>query len=78
MAYRLWAQEQANFLKLEGWVRNRRADRSVEACITGEDVDVNRFVSACYKGPSAAKVTAIEALDGVDENTGKFEIRETV
>ncbi len=77
VSYRAWAAEQAKIFRLDGWVRNRR-DKTVEATVTGIDDDIQKFVSACYKGPSSAKVTIIEVKDGVDEELDGFKIRDTL
>lgn len=78
VGYRNWAQHQAGQLRLSGWVRNRRADKSVEALISGHPDDVQRFIAACHQGPSAAKVTAVHNTIGAFEDTAGFEIRETL
>ena len=76
--YRAWAKEIGDKMQLTGWVRNVRKDRSVEAVVTGDDDQVQKFISALYNGPAGAKVIAIEVTDGVDEELKNLEIRDTV
>ena len=76
--FRAWTKEIADRMLLAGWVRNVRKDKSVEAIVTGYPDQVQKFISALYKGPQSAKVSAIEVNDGVDEELKSFEIRDTV
>ena len=76
--YRAWTKEKADRYGLKGWVRNVTRDRSVEALVTGHPDDIQKFISECYNGPDAANVTVIEVQDGVDEELGSFEIRDTL
>jgi acylphosphatase len=57
--YRGWTEEQAAQRGLRGWVRNRR-DGSVEALFCGPAALVQDMVDACWKGPPAARVEAVE------------------
>lgn len=78
VSYRAWTQETAQRMLLTGWVRNIRKDKSVEAVVTGDPDQVQKFISTLYKGPPDAKVTVIEVKDGIDEELKNFEIRDTV
>lgn len=77
VGYRAWAAEFANRIRLTGWVRNRK-DKTVEASITGHEDEVQKFISACYEGPSSAKVDVINVTNGIDEELDTFEIRDTL
>ena len=66
VGYRYWVEHQAVAHALEGWVRNRR-DGSVEALFSGPDEVVSNMVAACRRGPSSARV------DAVDEHPGHAE-----
>jgi acylphosphatase len=66
VGYRYWVENQAVAHALEGWVRNRR-DGSVEALFSGPDEVVSNMVAACRRGPSSARV------DAVDEHPGHAE-----
>lgn len=57
--FRAWTVEQATRLNLSGWVRNR-ADGAVEAVFSGSKAAVAEMLTACNRGPTAARV------DGVD------------
>ncbi len=59
VGYREWMVREANRLGLAGWVRNRR-DGSVEALVAGEEPAVRELLSACRRGPPAARVDGIE------------------
>jgi acylphosphatase len=57
--YRGWTEEEATRRRLRGWVRNRR-DGSVEALFAGPAALVQDMIEACWKGPPAARVEAVE------------------
>ena len=59
VGYRDWAMATAQRLGLSGWVRNR-ADGSVEALVVGDDEAVGRMIEACRRGPSLARVDAVD------------------
>ena len=59
VGYRDWAMAAAQRLGLSGWVRNR-ADGSVEALVVGDDDAVGRMIEACRRGPSLARVDAVD------------------
>ena len=58
VAYRAWAQAEAERLGLRGWVRNR-GDGSVEALVAGPEPAVEAMVLAMRDGPGAARVTDV-------------------
>jgi acylphosphatase len=64
VGYRDWAMATARRLGLTGWVRNRR-DGAVEALIVGDETAVGEMIEACQRGPSMARVEAVDA-DPVD------------
>ena len=59
VGYRDWAMVTAQRLGLSGWVRNR-ADGSVEALVVGDDEAVGRMIEACRRGPTLARVDAVD------------------
>jgi acylphosphatase len=59
VGYRYWVEQQAAARGLEGWVRNRR-DGRVEALFAGPTNVVADMVALCRRGPSAARVDAVE------------------
>ncbi|WP_284163498.1 acylphosphatase [Frigidibacter sp. SD6-1] len=67
VAYRAWAQAEAQALGLSGWVRNR-GDGSVEAMLAGPEETVKAMILAMSEGPGAARVTDV-FTDPVDPAT---------
>src|SRR5271163_228561 len=59
VGYRYWVEHQARALDLEGWVRNKR-DGSVKALFAGTADAVSDMIAACRRGPSSARVDAVE------------------
>ena len=59
VGYRAWVEYQARNHNLEGWVRNRR-DGSVEALFAGPPEIVSDMVAQCRRGPSSARVDAVQ------------------
>jgi len=64
VGYRDWTIAAARRRGLTGWVRNRR-DGAVEALIVGDDAAVGEMIEACQRGPSMARVDAVD-VDPVD------------
>jgi acylphosphatase len=63
VGYRYWLEHQAVAHDLEGWVRNRR-DGSVEALFAGPEGVVSNMVASCRRGPSSARVDAVDQRPG--------------
>ena len=63
VGYRAFVEHEALRLGLEGWVRNRR-DGTVEAVLSGADDVIAAMIDACRRGPSAARVEAVDAEEG--------------
>jgi acylphosphatase len=59
VGYRAFVEHQARTLGLEGWVRNR-SDGSVEALFAGPSDVVSNMIAVCRRGPSYARVEAVE------------------
>ncbi|HTW08427.1 MAG TPA: acylphosphatase [Acidimicrobiales bacterium] len=72
--YRGACAEQAKALGVRGWARNL-PDGRVEVVAEGEPDAVSRLVEWCRQGPSAARVTAVEAHDEVPEHLRGFLVR---
>jgi acylphosphatase len=60
VGFRDWMVAQARVLGLSGWVRNRRADGSIEALVSGDTDAVEELLRACRRGPRMASVVSIE------------------
>ncbi|WP_043358890.1 acylphosphatase [Belnapia sp. F-4-1] len=70
VGYRAWMVHEARRLGLTGWVRNR-PDGSVEAVVAGPEPAVQTLLTACRRGPLAARVDRIfEALTDLPEGEG--------
>ncbi|XXF76489.1 acylphosphatase [Myxococcaceae bacterium GXIMD 01537] len=67
--FRESARVEAVRLGLTGWVRNR-GDGSVEALAEGEPAPLEDFIRWCHHGPSAARVSEVERVDGAP--SGEF------
>ena len=76
VAFRAWTVEQAERLRLDGWVRNRR-DGSVEALAEGEADAVDRLIQLCHRGPPAARVSRVVVEPTTEGVSGGFVQRET-
>ena len=63
VGYRAWVADEAEARALEGWVRNCR-DGSVEALFAGPAHIVAEMIAACQRGPSLARVKAVQEDDG--------------
>ena len=59
VGYRAWAASNARKRELNGWVRNR-TDGTVEAIFKGSEDVVREMIQACWDGPLASKVRAID------------------
>lgn len=59
VGYRAWLATTAEAMGLSGWVRNRR-DGSVEALLAGDEAVVIEMIAKCRRGPSAARVEAVD------------------
>lgn len=75
--YRGWTVDQANQLELDGWVRNR-ADGTVEALIVGPELDVDKMIKLCWKGPRMANVSDIVAQSAMGITPKGFTQKPTV
>jgi acylphosphatase len=63
VGYRAFVDHEARARNLEGWVRNLR-DGSVEALFAGPADVVAAMIAACRRGPSPARVDAMQEETG--------------
>lgn len=71
VGYRDWMEREATRLGVEGWVRNRRAGRCVEALVAGDSAAVQALLSACRRGPLLARVDdVVEEFSDPPEERG--------
>jgi acylphosphatase len=59
VGYRDFLRGEAEARGLAGWVRNRR-DGTVEAVVSGSTESIDEFVAACWRGPPASRVSAVD------------------
>jgi acylphosphatase len=76
VGYRYAMVDAANACGVTGWVRNRR-DGSVEALVQGEPAVIDAIIAWCRKGPSAARVSAIDVIEATVEPATGFQLRPT-
>jgi acylphosphatase len=69
VGYRAWVEHTAIAHDLEGWVRNRR-DGSVEALFAGPADTVSAMIASCRRGPSLARVEAVQDDAGAVDELG--------
>ena len=63
VGYRAFVDHEARGTNLEGWVRNLR-DGDVEALFAGAEDVVAAMIALCRRGPSLARVAAVQEEDG--------------
>lgn len=66
--YRESMRQEAERLRITGWVRNR-LDGSVEAVVQGDAASVENLIKWCRRGPQQAQVTHVD-VDDVLPNVG--------
>lgn len=59
VGFRHFVSRQAGVLGIAGWVRNR-ADGAVEVEVEGPRPELERLATALARGPTGARVTAVE------------------
>jgi acylphosphatase len=62
VGFRAFVEREANERGLKGWVRNRR-DGSVEIVIAGDEIDLDRMIEVCRRGPAVARVDWLDIED---------------
>ena len=72
--FRAWTEEQAERLKVNGWIRNC-PDGSVEAHLEGEEGSVNWLIDLIGDGPPSARVANVRVRDADIEGSTDFEVR---
>ena len=70
VGFRANARRMANRLNLRGWVRNMR-NGDVEILVEGPEVEVDRLIAWCHRGPTSAYVSKVNVEK--TEATNKFD-----
>lgn len=71
--YRATAKEVADEIGITGWVKNT-PEGNVEALVTGDEEQVQKFLSWCKQGPLLAKVSDVITAERPDESFLNFKI----
>ena len=74
VVFRGTTQDEARAHGVDGWVRNRR-DGTVEAVFEGAPAAVDALLEFCRRGPTWARVDALEVTEEPPESLRGFEIR---
>jgi len=74
VGFRYSLRDEAQRLRLCGWVRNR-ADGSVEALLQGETADVEALIAWARRGPAGARVEDLSVEPVEAPALRDFEIR---
>ena len=72
--FRAWSREQADELRVRGWIRNR-PDGHVEAHVEGQEAAVEAMIARLRDGPPAAKVDHLRTWDADVCDFDDFEVR---
>ena len=59
VGFRYWLYQAAKQRNIDGWVRNKISGE-VEALLVGNDVEINKLIKLCEKGPPSSKVTKVK------------------
>jgi acylphosphatase len=77
VAFRQNALIQATSLRVSGWIRNLQTGE-VEALVDGPRKQVESLIAWCHRGPTGARVDAVEVQDvPADEPLGPFTVEAT-
>ncbi|HEU4810535.1 MAG TPA: acylphosphatase [Nocardioides sp.] len=74
VSFRAYAEREALFLGVTGWVRNE-PDGSVAGHFEGEPVAVDAMVAWCREGPRLARVQRVATRPGAVTGARSFEVR---
>ncbi len=67
VGYRAWIKEEAEKLKVFGWVRNA-SDGSVELFLQGDESSVNQLLALTWEGPNQAEVDDVLTQESEADN----------
>ena len=59
VGFRYWLYQAAKQRNIDGWVRNKITGE-VEALLVGSNVNINKLIKLCEKGPRTSKVTKVK------------------
>ena len=67
VGFRAWIKEEADKLKVFGWVRNA-SDGSVELFLQGDESSVNQLLALTWEGPNQAEVDDVLTQESEADN----------
>ena len=67
VGFRYWLYKAAIQRNIDGWVRNKISGE-VEALLVGNDVEINKLIKLCEKGPATSEVTKVK-VKAIKRNT---------
>ena len=67
VGFRAWIKEEADKLKVFGWVRNA-SDGSVELFLQGDESSVNHLLALTWEGPNQAEVDDVFTQESEADN----------
>jgi len=73
--FRAFAEDEARFRKVRGWVRNL-PDGRVEAALEGSPAAVDAMIRWCHVGSPAAEVASVEVRWEPPEGERGFRVRQ--
>ena len=72
--FRAWTRDEAQTLRVTGWVRNC-PDGSVEAQLEGREEAVEELIDLMREGPPDATVENVTVAEADEEGSGTFSVR---
>jgi len=72
--FRAYAEDEAAFRKVSGWIRNAR-DGRVEAVFEGDRPSVEALIQWCHRGSPASHVTDVEVIWEPTQGERSFRVR---
>jgi acylphosphatase len=72
--FRAYAEDEAAFRKVAGWIRNAAGGR-VEAIFEGDRASVEAMIRWCHRGSPASQVTGVEVVWESPQGERSFRVR---
>ena len=72
--FRAYAEDEAAFRKVGGWIRNAAGGR-VEAVIEGDRASVEAMIRWCHRGSPASQVSSVEVAWESPQGERSFRVR---
>lgn len=74
VCFRAYAEDEAIFRRVRGWLRNA-PDGRVEALFEGERGSVEAMIQWCHRGSPASRVTDVEVVWEAPQGEQSFRVR---